>query len=465
MHARLARRDVMALCAAESELLRMCGDDSDLSKKALIERLRSLRTGKDGARILQVSKLLEQEHTRLAEATKTRVLARETHLLPAQGKMAHLMVAELECMSPRYAPLAAKLAEDPENKETQRELAELNRDITGIMADLDVTLAVDVSKELAACERKVAAALEKVNSTMSFTLDSSLKLASDIGSRCQHALSSTRSSMDVMPKLLSKPVLLAADELDEGLTQLQHSSETTQDLEPPLRSMLASMRTLITAVLSAEAEYRVQSAVPEVREAVCKLLMAVRSNDIPELTSSSQAVEAGGNRALDLAKARADQAINAELVANFIRDLTVLVPLHSESARKAAADPKNRGAWRRAAETGRDVLSVVTELDAASAPPPLDDEFASLQSMMIGPLEDLDAFEVVNDSRDVTQAARQAVAEDPSDSNATDILATIAELEMALPAFLEPNVEEASTAKVVTALPSLKKAVKKRDKV
>jgi hypothetical protein len=264
VHARLARRDVMALCAAENELLRMCGDDTDLSKKVLIERLRSLRTNKDGARILQVSKLLEQEHLRLAEATKSRVLAREPQLVAANTKVAHLMVAELECMSPRFAPLAAKLAEDPSNKETQRELAELNRDIIGVMADLDVTLAVDASKELALCERDIVAALEKVSTVVSFTLESSLKMASHVGSRCQTALSSTRSACDGMPKHLSKPILQNADELDEGLTQLQHSSDTTQDLEPSLRSMLKSIQALIVCVQSGEENFRNESALPEV---------------------------------------------------------------------------------------------------------------------------------------------------------------------------------------------------------
>jgi hypothetical protein len=466
VHARLARRDVMALCAAEGELLRMCDDDTDVSKKALIDRLRSLRTGKDGARILQVSKLLEQEHSRLAEATKSRVLAREPHLVPAQGKVAHLMVAELECMSPRFAPLAAKLAEDPTNKDTQRELAELNRDITGIMADLDVTLAVNMNKELAACEREIAAALDKVTVTMNFTLESSQKLAAHVGNRCQSALSSTRSSVDGMPKSLSKPVLQIADELDEGLTHLQHASETTQDLEPPLRSMLASIQSLIVTVQAAEAEYGKDSAVPEVRDAVCKLLVAARSIDAPGLVESSQLVERGANRALELGRAKVSTAVNAELVQNFLRDLNVLLPLLVDVSRKAAMDPKNRGQWRRAAETGRDVLSVVTELDVASCPPALEDEFASLQSMLIAPIGDLEAFEVVNDSRDVAQAARQAVAEDPSDGNATDILSTIAELEMALPVILEqPKEEQRATAQVVTAaLPSLKKAVKKRDK-
>jgi hypothetical protein len=166
---------------------------------------------------------------------------------------------------------------------------------------------------------------------------------------------------------------------------------------------------------------------------------------------------------VELSKARMEFVVNIELCQNFIRDLVVLVPLHADVVRKAAGDPKNRGAWRRAAETARDVLSVVTELEVAIRPPPLEDEFSSLQAMLIGPIGDLDAFEVVNDSRDVAQAARQAVAEDPSSGNATDILSTIAELEMALPEMLvQPGCS--SAAKVVTSLPSLEKAVKKRNK-
>ncbi len=461
VHKRLARRDVMALCAAENELMRMCGDDADLSKKVLIERLRSLRTNKDAARILQVSKLLEQENTRLAEATKTRVQARESQLVPANSKVAHLMIAELECMSPRFAPLAARLAVDPSNKETQRELAELNRDITSIMADLDVTLAVEPSKELAVLEQSVAGALDKVRSTLSFTLESSQKVASHIGSRCQKALASTRSACDTMPRQLARPVLQHSDELDDTLTQLQHASDTTQDLEPPLVHMLSCVRSLISAMQTGEDFFRKESALLDVRDAVASLLVAVRAGDSGGLSSGSANVVSHATRAVELGKSRAEASPNEELVQSYVRDLDMLIPLHGEAARKAVGDAKDRASWRRVAETGRDVLSLVTDLDLASRPAPMEDEFSSLQAMLVMPIGDLEAFEVVNESRDVADAARQAVAEDPLDANANDILSTIAELEQALPAILQQ--EKGAATKVASSLPSLQKAVKSRE--
>jgi hypothetical protein len=463
VHKRLTRRDVMALCAAENEIMRLCGDDADLSKKVLIERLRSLRTNTDAARIMQVSKLLEQENTRLTEATKTRLQARESQLESANSKVAHLMIAELECMSPLFAPLAAKLAVDPKNKETQRELAELNRDITGIMADLDVTLAVVPSQELASLLQAVTAALEKVRTTTNFTLDSSQKIASHVGSRCQKALASTRSSCDAMPRQLARPILQHADELDDSLTQLQFVSDTTQDLETPLVQMVNHIRALTQALQAGEDFFRKESAVPDVRDAVANLLVAIRAGDAVAVSSSSASVQVGGKRALDLGKARAPTCPNAELANNFVRDLGLLLPLHDEAAHKAVADIKDRAAWRRAAETGRDVLSVVTDLDLASRPAPMEDEFASLQAMLVLPIGELEAFEVVNESRDVADAARQAVAEDPLDAKASDILSTIAELELALPAIAE-NKDKKAAQKLASSLPSLQKAVKTRDK-
>jgi hypothetical protein len=477
VHRRLVRRDVMALCAAEGELLRLCADGTDSSKKQLIDRMRTLRVNKEPTRIMEASKLAEAENNRLAEATKAKVQAREAQMEPAHSKAAHLMIAELECMSPRFAPLAVKLAEDPSNKETQRELAELNRDITGIMADLELTLQLDASKELQALQQAIQNALDLVRA-QNPSWEACQKSASNVGSRCQTALSAARASCDSMPRETSKPILKSADVLDEELTLLQYCSGTgsgASDIEPSLAKMQKAADDLYRKVASGEEEFRRDSAVPEVRDAVSAVLGGVRGGDVDAVAQGSKKVDEGSQRAIALAKARLAENSNDEasrqMMENFVSDLEILAPLHQEAAQKAKENPADRKALRRVAETARDVLSVVSELNNVANTPVVEDEFSSLQSLLgmgggddveLGlVLGEIEMFDVVSDSRDVADAARQAVAENPYAEDATDILATIQELEMAIPAVM--NGDENAASKIGSSLPALETKVKERD--
>ena len=472
---RLVRRDVMALCAAEGEALSICADSSDVSKKAIIARLRSLRNNKEPEHIMQVSKQLEEESRRLTSATKSKVQAQQSQMDHANSKVAHLMIAELDSMSPRFGPIAAKLAVDPTNKETQKELAELNRDITGIMADLELTLTVDVSKQLRSMDQALGAALERVRAPNA-SLPSCQRIASNIGSCCQTGLSSARSMSEKLPKDSAKPILQAADNLDEALSQLQLDCELCEDpkdLASSLQAMREAASSLSEHIARGQQSFSQSSAVPEVRASVSQLLLAIRGADFTSIKRGSQQLQKGSKRAIMLAQERAATHDDDKIAQAYVADLQLLTPLHDAAVLKAAANPNDRLALRRVAETARDILSITLELDEVTRAPPEEDEFSSLQSLLgdaggadFGSLmlEDDVVFDVVSDSRNVADAARQAVAEDPFSKDANDILNTILELEMALPGIMSGDGEDAAAAaSVVNSLPTLEKAVRVRD--
>ncbi len=472
VYRQLLRRDITALCSAEHDARKALDDETDSTSKVLNQRLRAMRADREPERILQTSKLLEAENLRLAGAAKSKVEARASQLESVSHKVAKQMVQELEALGPRFAPLAERLAQNPEDRQTQRELAELNREISNIVADLDVTMEVDASKELHNLNRVISNAFVRFRTEV---LDGCLRATKAVSSRCQDALSATRKACQTLPKSRSKPVLARADTVDDSLTQLQKAAQVADSpslLEKPMQQLKNAAEDLTAEVERTERDMRHESAVPQVKDAVAGVLIAIRQGDKASMKKRSDELTEGGNRAIEVALQRKERAVDPTLVDSYVRDLQHIQPLHQESTQLAVAmNPPDRPTLRRVAETARDVLNIVLELEEASQPSQ-GDEFAHLAALVSGIGDVLvDGFDLVVDTRDAADSTRKAVVENPAQPDAIDLLATIEELEAALPSMvLVPETEQDrqraahSKASMVQQLPKMEKAVKKREK-
>jgi hypothetical protein len=94
------------------------------------------------------------------------------------------------------------IEQNPEDRATQRELAELNREISNIVADLDVTMELDASKELHNLNRTINNAFVRFRTEV---LDGCLRAAKAVSSRAQVALSATRKACETLPKVMFDP--------------------------------------------------------------------------------------------------------------------------------------------------------------------------------------------------------------------------------------------------------------------
>lgn len=468
----LMHRDITTLCASEADATVLLKDDTDGTRKVLNERMRAMRSQVEPEQLRLNSKLLQEEHLRLASSARLKVDDRASRLQPERVKVALQMVAELDALSPRFEPLALRLVRDPGNMGAQRELAELNREITNTMAELELTLELDASKELQMLNRAISDAFVRFRMQ---SLEGCKTGAHQVSNKAQTALSATRATCQSLPKAQAKPLLVATDRLDGALSQLQKAIGTatsTPALETHVQTLKNAAEDLAELLQKAETQYRQASGVPQVKDAVTGVLVAIRHGDKVGMRNKSAELCVAAERALSIARDHKAHSSNPDLVEDFIRDLQELQPLHRQATQVAASmDHADRPSLRRVAETARDMLSVVLDLDDVSQPAE-DDEFSSLQALVSGSVDLLaSGFDLVHDTRDVAQSAREAALANPVREESLDVLATIQELEAAVPSIVvaadtdEGRAEAQQNKEVmVRKLPKLEKAVKKHKK-
>jgi acetate kinase len=124
-----------------------------------------------------------------------------------------------------------------------------------------------------------------------------------------------------------------------------------------LQALKNAAEDLTTMLETTERDMRRESAVPQVKDAVAGVLIAIRQGDKVTMKKRSDDLNDGGNRAIEVALQRKERAVDPALVDSYVHDLQQIQPLHREATLRAVemATP-DKPTLRRVAEMARDVL-------------------------------------------------------------------------------------------------------------
>jgi hypothetical protein len=139
---------ILVLGVMEHECLLMLRDGST---RVAMHHMRALKTETEPEIIMDASRMLEQENARVAQAAISRLhTGGVSHPQAAQN-----LADELQQIT--VSALATRLASNPHDGAAQKELDELNVEILAIMADLELTLTVEVSSLLGTVNEALSA--------------------------------------------------------------------------------------------------------------------------------------------------------------------------------------------------------------------------------------------------------------------------------------------------------------------